>query len=239
VPVQACLNGDRSPADHPACPLTPAQLAADAVAVARAGANGLHVHPRDEDGAETLAPEHVAAAVTAITAAVALPVGVTTGAWVAPDPADRVRAVRSWAVLPEVASVNLHEEGAVEVCRALLEQGVGIEAGIWTPAAAETLVAAGVAPRCVRILLEPMDEDVDAASRTATAIEAVLDAAGTTVPRLLHGTDATTWPMLELALRRGHQARIGLEDTLHRPDGSLAAGTEELVRLAAEMAQGG
>ena len=236
--LQACLNGNRTAADHPACPLTPRQLAADAVAVAGAGADALHIHPRNEMGTETLAREHVAAAITAITDAVAVPVGVTTGAWVVPDPADRVRAVRSWTELPHFASVNMHEEGAVDVCRALLDRGVGIEAGVWTPEAAQSLVAAGLAPRCLRILIEPMDEAVDAATRTATDIEAVLDAGGSSAPRLLHGTDTTTWPVLDLALQRGHQVRVGIEDTLHRPDGSTARGNEELVRLAVEKMGG-
>ena len=232
--LQACLNGDRGGEDHPACPVTPPQLAADAVAVARAGAEALHVHPRDDSGAESLGAQAVAAAVRALAAAVGLPVGVTTGAWLAPDPEDRVRAIRSWTLLPDMASVNLHEEGAAAVCRALLDRGIGVEAGVWTPAAAEALVAEGLADRCLRVLIEPMDEDVDAATRTAGEIEAVLDAAAVPAPRLLHGTDATAWPLLELAARLGHQVRIGLEDTLVLPDGSPAAGNEELVRVAAE-----
>jgi uncharacterized protein (DUF849 family) len=38
VPVKACLNGARTRAEHPAVPLTPAELALDALAVRRAGA---------------------------------------------------------------------------------------------------------------------------------------------------------------------------------------------------------
>jgi uncharacterized protein (DUF849 family) len=103
---------------------------------------------------------------------------------------------------------------------------------VWTPAAAEALVAAGLADRCLRVLIEPMDDDTEAAARTAVEIEAVLDAAGCTRPRLLHGTDATTWPLLERAARLGHQARIGLEDTLHLPDGAPPRDNAALVRLA-------
>lgn len=41
-----------------------------------------------------------------------------------------------------------------------------------------------------------------------------------------------TWPVLAEAVRRGLDARIGLEDTLHLPDGSPAADNAALVAAA-------
>ena len=64
--LQACLNGSRTASEHPAVPLTPAALAADARRVFQAGAAAVHVHPRDHAGRESLDPEVVAAALTAI-----------------------------------------------------------------------------------------------------------------------------------------------------------------------------
>ena len=64
-----------------------------------------------------------------------VPVGVTTGAWAEPGPAARLERVRSWSMLsepPDHASVNWHEEGAEEIAAALLDRGVGVEAGIWS-----------------------------------------------------------------------------------------------------------
>ena len=234
--LKACLNGDRSQADHPAVPVTPEELAADAAAAVDAGAGALHVHPRDGDGNETLVAASVGAAVDAIRAATAraVPVGVSTGAWFTPDPADRIAHIRRWTVLPDFASVNLHEEGAVDVARTLLDRGVAVEAGVWTPEAAEILVDSGLLERSLRILLEPMEDDVSAALVTVDAIERRLD--GAPPPRLLHGTDATAWPLLRHAVARGYDMRIGLEDTLARPDGTPAAGNAELVRLAVAMA---
>ncbi|SFP41644.1 3-keto-5-aminohexanoate cleavage enzyme [Geodermatophilus dictyosporus] len=111
--LHGCLNGARRPDEHPALPVTPQQLAVDAVAVRAAGAGGVHLHVKDPAGADTLAAVELAAALTAVRAAVpGLPVGVTTGAWAVPDPAARVAAVRSWTVLPDTASVNWHEDGA-------------------------------------------------------------------------------------------------------------------------------
>jgi uncharacterized protein (DUF849 family) len=232
VLLQACINGSRAPAEHPRCPVTPAQLADDAAAVAAAGAGAVHLHPRDDEGAETLEAGHVAAAVAAVRERVAVPVGVTTGAWTAPDPADRLRHIRAWAVLPDVASVNFHEPGAPEVARLLLERGVAVEAGIWAPDGAEVLLGSGLAERCVRLLLEPMDPDVDTALRDAAAIDSAMADVPASVPRLLHGEGATAWPVLEEAVRRGFEVRMGLEDTLRRPDGTVAAGNADLVALA-------
>ena len=52
--IQACLNGGTTRAEHPAVPLTPAELAAEARAAAAAGAQAFHLHPRDPSGAQTL-----------------------------------------------------------------------------------------------------------------------------------------------------------------------------------------
>ncbi|WBB83307.1 MULTISPECIES: 3-keto-5-aminohexanoate cleavage protein [unclassified Micromonospora] len=129
--LKACLNGTRRRDEHPAVPLTPAELAADAVRCAAAGVAAVHVHPRDDAGAESLDPAVIAAAVTAIRASrPGLPVGVSTGAWIVPDPAERVAAVRAWTVLPDFASVNAHEPGAAQVAAALHERGVMVEAGL-------------------------------------------------------------------------------------------------------------
>jgi uncharacterized protein (DUF849 family) len=238
--LKACLNGTRSRADHPAVPVMPDELAADGAAAVAAGAAALHVHPRDGDGNETLAGEHVAAAVTAMRAAVSVPVGVTTGAWFMPDPDERLAAVRGWRVRPDFASVNFHEEGAAAIASTLLEQGIGVEAGLWTPEAAEELVRSGLADRCLRVLLEPFDQTADAAVATADAIEAVLVGAGVAPSRLLHGFEATAWAMVDVALANGLDIRIGLEDTLRLPDGTGAAGNAALVEAAVRIgARGG
>jgi uncharacterized protein (DUF849 family) len=232
VLIKACLNGTRSREDHPRCPITAAELAVEGTAAVDAGAGALHVHPRDQYGQETLDGAAVAEAVDALRAAVDVPIGVTTGAWFLPDPADRLRSVAAWTVLPDFASVNFHESGAPAIAEALLDLGVGVEAGIWTPAAAEVLGDSGLADRCLRILLEPMESSAEAAIANLEVIEAVLAGVGSGVDRLLHGIDGTAWSMLEAAAQRGYDGRIGLEDTLQLPDGSTPSGNAELVAAA-------
>src|SRR4051812_16984524 len=117
--VKACLNGSRPPGAHPALPLSPQELAADAEAAVAAGAGALHVHPRDTDGSEALDAPVLDAAVLAIRAACpGVPVGVSTAAWILPDVSARVAAIRSWAGRPDFASVNLSEAGHRDVMAA-------------------------------------------------------------------------------------------------------------------------
>ncbi len=228
--LKACLNGARRAGSHPSLPTTPAELAREGAAAVDAGAGALHVHPRDEYGRESLGHGDVAAVLEVMRDHVDVPIGVTTGAWVVPDLSERLDAVSKWKVLPDFASVNFQEDGAVAIAKLLLQRGVGVEAGIWTAATASILRESGLAESCLRILIEPMDREAAAAIDTVRAIEAELD--GLAVRRLLHGFEATAWLMLDEAGRRGYDTRIGLEDTTQLPDGHPAAGNAELVALA-------
>ena len=78
--VKACINGARTPDQHPNLPVTPEQLAAEALAAHQAGAKAVHMHPKTADGVDSLQPDVVDAAVSAVRHAVpGLPLGVTTG----------------------------------------------------------------------------------------------------------------------------------------------------------------
>ncbi|MEM8742992.1 MAG: 3-keto-5-aminohexanoate cleavage protein, partial [Pseudomonadota bacterium] len=112
--LQACLNGAHDPAAVPGVPVTPAALAAAASAAVTAGAAELHIHPRGPDGAESLAPGDVAAALDAVRAALpGLPVGIGTGAWIAPAGRARHASMAAWTTRPDYASVNLGEADAL------------------------------------------------------------------------------------------------------------------------------
>jgi uncharacterized protein (DUF849 family) len=132
-------------------------------------------------------------------------------------------------VLPDAASVNLHEAGAVHVIELLLHRGIDVEAGVWNAPAAVTLVESGLADRCTRILLEPAEASCWA-RLNLRQIEGVLE--GGRTPRLLHGLGRCTWHLVQLAALRHYDTRIGFEDTLRLPDGSRASGNAELVAAA-------
>src|ERR671918_676699 len=102
-----------------------------------------------------------------------VPVGVTTGAWAEPDldPAARGARVRGWTVLPDHASVNWHEPGAEEVAAALIDLGVGVEAGIWSGTdGAARFAASPLGPKVLRVLAEVTDPAPDTAADTARAL---------------------------------------------------------------------
>ncbi|MCK8679304.1 3-keto-5-aminohexanoate cleavage protein [Streptomyces lichenis] len=234
--LQVCLNGARTAGESAAVPMTPEAMARSAARAVAAGAAEVHVHPKTPCGQDSVSGRLVAETVEAIrAAAVGVPVGVTTGAWAEPDPVRRVERVRSWTVLPDLASVNWHEPGAEEVAAALLERGVAVEAGLWSGTPGARLFAASpLAPRVARVLAEVTDTDPATAPRTARALlEEAAPPAG--VPVLLHGEDGGAWPVLRLALDLGLDTRIGLEDTLLLPDGTPAASNAELVTAAAHL----
>ncbi|GAB3438983.1 3-keto-5-aminohexanoate cleavage protein [Streptomonospora sediminis] len=231
--IVACLNGDRRPGAHPALPVWPEQIARDARAAVNAGADGVHVHPRDHTGAESLEPQVVTPLLELLRAEIPdVSVSVTTALSAEPDPVRRYDLVQRWSALPFSASVNLHEPGSVEVARLLIDRRVEVEAGVWTADAARILVASGLAGAFTRVLVEPMQTATADALATASAIDGVLDRAQLDLPRLLHGRDGTAWPILDTALAAGREVRIGLADTLRDPDGGEAEGNAALVALA-------
>jgi uncharacterized protein (DUF849 family) len=227
--MQICPNGARSAADGAVVPMSPGAVADSVAAAVAAGASDVHVHPRTPCGRDTLSAKAVAAMLEKIRARTAVPVGVTTGAWAEPDPAARPARIRSWTVLPDHASVNWHEPGAEEVAAALIERGIGVEAGVrsGTDGAARFAVSP-LGPKVLRVLAEVTDRSPDTAEGTARALLSSLGTAHGR-PVLLHGEEGGTWPVLRLAGRLGLATRIGLEDTLLLPDGRHARSNAELV----------
>ncbi|KAA2259563.1 hypothetical protein F0L68_21840 [Solihabitans fulvus] len=236
--LQACLNGARPVGAHPALPVSPQQLAEDAVAVGSLGVTSLHLHPRDAVGLEVLAGPEVATTVAVVRAAVPhAQIGVTTAAWIQPDPARRAELVAGWAGLaagrPDLASVNVHEDGWRDVCAALHQAGIGIELGVFDVPAARRLLDLGPPAGAVRVLAEvQVTEPTEAVAEAGRLLDAL---APLDLPVLLHGEDAGAWPVLAEAARRGLATRIGLEDVLTRPDGSPAADNADLLRTAADL----
>jgi uncharacterized protein (DUF849 family) len=231
--LQACLNGRRSRSEHPAVPLTPEELAADARRAVAAGAAELHVHPRASGGEDTTEPGVAGATVRAIRAACPrVPIGLTTGLWTTDGDAElRHAQVAAWEHLPDYVSVNLAEPGSAELCELLAGRGVGIEAGVWNLADAHLLLERGLGP--LRVLVETSDGGAEDPVAAAAEIDEVLVGAGLTAPQLHHGAGADAWEVLDAALARGRDVRIGLEDTTLMPDGSVARDNAQLVAEAA------
>jgi uncharacterized protein (DUF849 family) len=230
--IQACLNGARPRGAHPGLPVTPAELAADAVACVAAGAASLHVHARDASGAESIAPGDVAAVVEAIGAAVpGTELSLSTGLWIAGgDAGRRAELVRGWTARPDIVSLNVSEPGWRALAALVRGFGVGIEIGLASVPDAREFVSDPVAG-VVRALIEVTPEDPAEAIAEAAEMEAAFEEAGFDVPRLHHGSGAATWAVTAAARALGRDVRIGLEDVLAGPDGEPVEGNADLVRL--------
>ncbi|RKH73600.1 hypothetical protein D7W81_03820 [Corallococcus aberystwythensis] len=236
--LKVCLNGARAAMDHPRVPVTPEALARDAAACHAAGAGAFHVHPRAAHGGESLDAADVGVAVSAIRRACpGVPVGVSTGAWILPDVTARHARVASWKALsagtrPDFASVNLSEPGWESIAEALLDAGIGVEAGVWFPEDVPRLMAWPRAAECLRILVETQSPQPEAACQEARALVDLLRATGLARPLLVHGSEGGAWAVLGEAVRQGFDTRIGLEDTLVLPDGRHAEDNAALVAAA-------
>ena len=108
-----------------------------------------------------------------------------------------------------------------------------VEVGLFHPAAVASWRKWKLRDRCLRVLVEiveelPPAEAVAAAGELVDALGGELDTASV----LMHGEGTSSWPVLREAIRRGFDLRIGLEDVLVLPDGSPAANNAELVTAA-------
>ena len=235
--ITACLNGDRMRAAHPRVPLTPDELARAAAEAVDAGAFMVHLHPRDEHGRETLETRHVVDAVTAVRARTpALRVSVSTRDGIVATARRKLAHVSEWPTPdeggPDCASVNWHEQGALDIAEALRENGIGVEAGIWTPRAATTFVVTNWPWRVERVLVEAIP-GVTPGADGHWAVERILAALGMSpAPVLVHGEERWAWSVLRWAQSSGYDVRIGLEDTCVLPSGQEARDNAELVAVA-------
>ena len=103
----------------------------------------------------------------------------------------------------------------------------------------DALLTSGFLPRAQRVSIEldPGEPYYLTGEPTALAqqLNDALDAAGSTCPRLTHGMNDWTWPLVADAFRRGHDTRVGFEDSVYLPDRTVARNNADLVRAAVSM----
>lgn len=231
--LQAALNGDRI---HPAAPRNPTAIAQAARWAVDAGAQSVHVHAFDDTGRETLDGGACAKVLRAIRALCPeTPISLTTSAAIVRDPKKRFGIVETWEEMPDLVTANQGEPGIVDLCELLLSRGVGIEAGLLSVDDARAFVFSGLAGRCRRLLIEPLDADPDAAVKHATRMEDMVVSAGITLEQVHHGDGIASWAVNQRGLDRGHGIRTGLEDTPLLPDGKQARDNADLVATAARL----
>jgi len=124
------------------------------------------------------------------------------------------------------------EAGILDLCNLFIERGIGIEAGLLSLNDARVFIASGLAPRCVRAMVEPLNADPYDALALAEAFEQALADGAVQLEQIHHGDGIASWAVNRRAVARGYGIRTGLEDTPVLPDGRIASGNGELVAAA-------
>jgi uncharacterized protein (DUF849 family) len=238
-------------ADNPRLPVTPEEIAADAIACAEAGASVAHVHVRDEQGAPAHRRDLYERAIASIRErAPELIVCVTTSSRVDPDPGARMTALELDGDLrPEMASLTLGSfnfpksvsanppQTIVALLERMGELGIRPEFEIFELGMVNTLHALAERglvpdPPVVNVLLGSLG--------SAPAFLGDLDRI---VERLPGGAEWAAAgigifqrPMTIAAAVMDGNVRTGLEDN-PRGDGSPGWGNVDAVRLAVAAAE--
>ncbi len=230
------MNGARSKTENENIPRKLDEIKNDTLALFNAGCRVFHIHCYDEESKESIHPDNIEALVDIIkNISHEIKLGISTGDWIVPDLGKRINYIKKWRALPDFASVNMIEDGAVRVANTLIEKGVAVEAGLNNKEAAEIFINSTLRDKCLRVLLEPEEENAEDALNTAAEIEKTLNLHDISAPRLLHGFNSAAWDLLKEAKRTGYDGRIGLEDTVYLPKGEKASGNLEVYKQALSL----
>jgi 3-keto-5-aminohexanoate cleavage enzyme len=238
-------GGRRGKSDHPALPITPAEVARTAAQCAEAGAAMIHLHVRDRYGRHVLDADAYRAATDAIhrEAGSEIVVQITSESLGCYAPVEQMGVVR--ATRPEAVSLALREmvpTAAHELAfAAFLAELQDIEAMpqiiVYTPEELRELLnmrARGVIPFADIPVLLALGRYVEGQIARPSALLPFLNAG---IEKFGHWSCCAFGPhelrtVTSAALFGGH-VRVGFENNLHLPDGALAPDNASLVEVAA------
>jgi uncharacterized protein (DUF849 family) len=250
VMVMVAPNGARrGKVDHPAIPLTPAELALDVAASAAAGAAAVHLHVRDAAGGHSLDPGLYREAVAAVRAACPdIVIQITTEAVGRYAPAEQmatVRALRPGAVslaLRELIPDTAAEAPAGDFLAWMQEAGVAPQVILYAPdevTRCRELIARGVIPFAAPFLLFVLGRYAADQQSAPEDLDPFVDALGDfPAPWAVCAFGRREAACAVAAARLGGHVRVGFENNLHLPDGTLAPGNAAIVAATAAMLEG-
>ena len=237
----------RSKADHPALPMTAAEIGRAGAEAADAGANAIHVHVRDRDGKHSLDCDAYRAAIAAIEREAGpgrLLIQATSEAFGVYEPAQQIaamRALRPGAVsvaIREVIPTAEHEAAAADFFGWLDREHIGTQCIIYNVDELRyfhQLRKRGIIPGDrVTILLVLGRYTAGAVSKSADLLP-YLQALDPTQPHrwmvCAFGENEGACVLTAAAL--GGDMRVGFENNLQLADGSIAPNPAALVAQAA------
>jgi uncharacterized protein (DUF849 family) len=240
-------NGARKTrADHPAVPITPAEIAATAAACLEAGAAMIHLHVRDREGRHTLDVEAYRAAIEAVRRAVGerLVVQVTSeavGRYTAEEQMAMVRQLRPEAVslaLSEIVAEPAAEPAAAAFLAWLARERILPQFILYAPedlTRFDDLMARGVVPGERPFLLFVLGRYTKGQTSAPADLVPFLVANRRGHPSALCAFGRREPACAVSAAVFGGHARVGFENNLYLADGRLAP---DNARLVAAVAQG-
>jgi uncharacterized protein (DUF849 family) len=250
VMIMVAPNGARrTKTDHPALPMTAEELAIDAEACMAAGAGAVHLHVRADDGTHILDAKRYRAATAAVSARTGggMAVQITTEAVGLYTVAEQMSVVRD--VVPDAVSLAVRElvpdgDGEAEAgafFRWLKTAGVSPQFILYDVADVQRffdLQERGVIPFSLPFLIFVLGRYIKGQQSEPADLAPFVAA--------LEGREAI-WAMCafgkrelacaEAAMAAGGHVRVGFENNIHAPDGSLAASNAELVQGVADAAR--
>ena len=241
----------RGKADHPALPVTVAEIAATAAACRAAGAGALHAHVRDADGRHSLDPGLYRELLAEVArAAPGMLVQVTTESGGRFGPEDQFATVKALGhphvsvAMREMAASAAAEDLARAFYAHCAEAGIQVQHILYEAgeiARLADLHARGVVPAVEEVLFvlgrytagevsAPADLDPFLAARAAAPAVAA-------APWMLCAFGPAETDCLARALAAGGKARVGFENNVHMADGRVARDNAERVAEVAALAR--
>lgn len=246
IVMSAPTGARRDKSQHPMLPVTPDEIADCAAAVLREGASIIHLHVRDGSLGHSLEPSRYRDAMRAIRERVAseIVVQITTESCEIYSPQRQMEVVRE--LRPEAVSIALRDlypdptmENVVRDFSAWLRDfGVMAQHILYTPADVSRFCelrerqVLGNESSFVLFVLGSYTKGIDGQPRDIDRFRCNLS------------DDSVAWAICcfggkeneaaRIAAELGGHARVGMENNLLMPDGSVASDNAALVRLAVE-----
>jgi len=244
--ITVAPNGARRmPSDHPALPITTPRIAETAAACQRAGADEIHLHVRDDEGRHSLDPGRYREAMSAIAeVAPGMTIQITTEAAGLFDVPAQIATLE--ALRPAAASVSVREamrapDLAARLYASATEAGTRLQHILYSHDDARLLhrlIADGTIPAAQRDVLLVLGQYTPPRPGEPSELAPFLEVLGPDIPDwTVCAFGAQENAVAGEAIRRGGDVRIGFENNLARPDGTLAADNAENIARAARAAR--
>lgn len=219
--------------DHPNLPISLPEILAEARACHDAGADWLHLHVRDDIGQHSIDPGRYREALTELEMALpGMPVQITTEAGGLFSVTQQLETLR--AVTPQAASIGIREiarshELAASVYGFCHEAGTQVQHILHDPSDFAQMAqwqASGVIPEEEVAVIFVLGKYAPAKAASRADLDAFLAVCADRVANWMAcAFGPTEQDCLLDAAKRGGNVRIGFENNITAPDGSLAPNT--------------